>query len=68
MFDPQKAALLILAKGKGESAEESGPTGKEAFAAMMNAFKDGDTETAYDAFRAAVESCAAEETPSTEGE
>jgi hypothetical protein len=62
MFDPKKAALLILAKGKGEdSPEESGPSGMEAFSAMMDAFQKGDKQTAYDAFRAAVESCGSED-------
>ena len=63
MFDPKKAALLILSKGEhGESGESSdGSSGPEALKAAFEAMKKGDYEVAYDAFRVAVQSCGSDE-------
>lgn len=65
MFDPKKAALLILSKGdhgdmggdEEKSEEGDGSSGSEALKAMFSALKSGNEEEAYDAFRAAVQSC-----------
>lgn len=64
MFDPKKAALLILSKGsKGaEDAEESmDPVGPEALKAAFEAMQKGDFSVAYDAMRAAVQSCSSDD-------
>ncbi len=68
MFDPKKAALLILAKGKTDESdkmegmhEEDGSDGEDALKAAFEAMKKGDYSTAYDAFRVAVQSCSDEE-------
>lgn len=63
MFDPKKAALLILSKGEhgGEETEEDGTGGPAALKAMFSALKSGNEEEAYDAFRAAVQSCGSDD-------
>lgn len=63
MFDPKKAALLILSKGDhGDQEEESdGSSGPEALKAAFEAMKKGDYEVAYDAFRVAVQSCGSDD-------
>ncbi len=63
MFDPKKAALLILSH-KGEESpkdDEDGSSGPGALKAMFAALKAGDDTEAYDAFRAAVQSCGSDE-------
>ncbi len=63
MFDPKKAALLILGHGKDEGEEapaDEGPSGADALSAAFDLLKAGKKVEAYDAFRAAVESCGAE--------
>lgn len=60
MFDPAKAALLILSGGESEEEDtekEDGSGGPAALRAMFLALRDGKDNEAYDAFRAAVESC-----------
>jgi len=63
MFDPKKAALLILSKGDhgDEESEEDGSSGPAALKAMFSALKDGNADEAYDAFRAAVQSCGSDD-------
>lgn len=64
MFDPKKAALLILSKGGGEGEEsmsEDGSSGPDALKAAFEAMKKGDYEVAYDAFRVAVQSCGSDD-------
>lgn len=64
MFDPKKAALLILSKGEHggeEMSEEDGSSGPSALKAMFAALKAGNEEEAYDAFRAAVQSCGSDD-------
>lgn len=62
MFDPKKAALLILSKGEhGGESEEDGSSGPAALKAMFSALKDGNADEAYDAFRAAVQSCGSDD-------
>lgn len=65
MFDPKKAAMLIVSKsGSSGSSREGVEVGEEdvsggtgALQAMFDALKKGDMEVAYDAFRVAVQSC-----------
>lgn len=61
MFDPKKAALLIVSghgkEGGDDMESEDGSSGPEALKAVFDAMKSGDFEVAYDAFRAAVQSC-----------
>ncbi len=65
MFDPEEAARLILSKSKKKGDDDAPPSGRDAFKAAWKAMQDGDEETAYDAFRAAVSAAGSEE---TEGE
>lgn len=68
MFDPNKAALLILSKkhgmdegdDAGDEQDGMGKDGPDALKAAFKAMQDGDFDVAYDAFRAAVASCDAE--------
>jgi hypothetical protein len=61
MMDLKKAAADILAKrgggGDGESSDSDGSSGPGALSAMFAALKAGKDAEAYDAFRAAVQSC-----------
>lgn len=69
MFDPKKAALLILAKKDKGGDEESGAGGydgeqdpsslkpADALRAMYEAMKAGNFDKAADAFKAAYEAC-----------
>jgi TolA-binding protein len=67
MFDPKKAALLIVSKhGEPDGDEEDmgaedGSMGPEALKAAFESMKKGDYNAAYDAFRAAVHSCGSDE-------
>lgn len=66
MFDPKKAAMLILSKkdadeGDEDMGSEDGGSGPEALKAAFEAMKKGDYSVAYDAFRAAVQSCGSDE-------
>ncbi len=67
MFDPKKAAMLILSKrdepdgDEEDMGSEDGGSGPEALKAAFEAMKKGDYSVAYDAFRAAVQSCGSDE-------
>lgn len=66
MFDPKKAALLILSKGghdepDGDEGSEDGSGGPEALKAAFEAMQKGDFDVAYDAFRVAVQSCGSDD-------
>ncbi len=64
MFDPKKAALLILSGKHGEEEggdpEEGGANGPEALKAVFEAARKGDFDAAYDALRAVVETCSSD--------
>lgn len=68
MFDPKKAAMLIISSkhddpegDEGNMSEEDGSAGPGALKAVFEAMKKGDEDAAYDAFRAAVMSCKSDE-------
>ncbi len=62
MLDTKKAAGEILSgldKDEGPEVEDMGPSGADALSAAFDLLKAGKKAEAYDAFRAAVESCGA---------